>query len=131
MSTQPKILVVDDEPSLLGYIRTLLEVSSYSVETVASGAEAVQRLQCGSSPDVVLLDMVMPGMDGIHTLEHLRAIDPALKVVMLSCVSDTRKVAETIRLGAQDYLAKPFHKADLDAVLRQCLLWGISAEEPL
>ncbi len=130
MNTQPRILVVDDEPSLLGYIRTLLEVSSYSVETASSGTEALERVQRGFSPDVVLLDMLMPGMDGINTLEHLRAMDPAMKVVMLSCVSDTRKVAETIKLGALDYLAKPFQKADLDAVLRQCLHTGARAEEP-
>jgi len=68
MSTQPRILVVDDEPSLLGYIRTLLEVSSYSVETASSGVEAVNRVQRGLKPDLVLLDMLMPGMDGVGTL---------------------------------------------------------------
>jgi two-component system response regulator AtoC len=130
MSTPPRVLVVDDEPSLLGYIRTLLEVSAYSVETASSGTEAIHRLQHGSSPDVVLLDMLMPGMDGMATLTHIRTIDPALKVVMLSCVSDTRKVAETIRLGAQDYLAKPFQKADLDAVLKHCLQADLPPEEP-
>src|SRR5919108_920635 len=130
MSTQPRILVVDDEPSLLGYIRTLLEVSSYSVETASSGVEAVNRVQRGLKPDLVLLDMLMPGMDGIGTLEQLRAINPAMKIVMLSCVSDSRRVAETVRLGAHDYLTKPFQKTDLEAVLRQCLRNGASAEEP-
>jgi CheY-like chemotaxis protein len=130
MSTQPRILVVDDEPSLLGYIRTLLEVSSYSVETASSGVEAVNRVQRGLKPDLVLLDMLMPGMDGVGTLEQLRAINPAMKVVMLSCVSDSRKVAETIRLGATDYLTKPFQKNDLEAVLRQCLRSGVPADEP-
>ena len=128
MSTQPRILVVDDEPSLLGYIRTLLEVGSYAVETASSGSEAVERVQRGLAPDLVLLDMLMPGMDGVNTLEQLRTIDPQLKVVMLSCVSDTRKVAETIRLGAQDYLTKPFQKADLDSVLKQCLYTDSAAD---
>jgi two-component system, NtrC family, response regulator AtoC len=131
MSTQPRILVVDDEPSLLGYIRTLLEVSSYSVETASSGVEAVNRIQRGLKPDLVLLDMLMPGMDGIGTLEQLRAINPGMKIVMLSCVSDSRRVAETIRLGAQDYLTKPFQKADLDAVLGQCFRNGFASEEPV
>jgi two-component system, NtrC family, response regulator AtoC len=130
MSTQPRILVVDDEPSLLGYIRTLLEVSSYSVETANSGVEAVNRVQRGLKPDLVLLDMLMPGMDGLGTLEQLRAINPAMKIVMLSCVSDSRRVAETIRLGATDYLTKPFQKNDLEAVLRQCLRNGVPADEP-
>ncbi|MBZ5626361.1 MAG: sigma-54 dependent transcriptional regulator, partial [Acidobacteriia bacterium] len=113
--------MVDDEPSMLGYMRTLLEVDAHRVETARSGAEALQRLRRDPVPNVVLLDLLMPGLDGLRTLEQLRAINPGLKVVMLSCVSDTRKVVEAMRLGAQDYLTKPFNKAELDAVLRHCL----------
>ncbi|HSB74358.1 MAG TPA: sigma-54 dependent transcriptional regulator, partial [Terriglobales bacterium] len=58
---------------------------------------------------------------GLQTLEQLRHLHPSMKVVMLSCVSDTRKVVQAIRLGAQDYLTKPFQKAELDAVIKQCL----------
>jgi two-component system, NtrC family, response regulator AtoC len=115
------ILVVDDEPSMLRYLQTLLEVDSYRVSTAGSGEEAVVRVQQDPNPDVVLLDLLMPGLDGLQTLEQLRKIRPRLKVVMLSCVSDTRKVAQAIRLGAQDYLTKPFQKAELDAVLSHCL----------
>jgi len=115
------ILVVDDEPGMLRYLRTLLEVDSYEVSTAESGEEAVARVQQDPNPDVVLLDLLMPGLDGLQTLEQLRKIRPRLKVVMLSCVSDTRKVAQAIRLGAQDYLTKPFQKAELDAVLSHCL----------
>ncbi len=63
----------------------------------------------------------MPGIDGLQTLEQLRQMRPGVKVVMLSCVSDTRKVVQAMRLGAQDYLTKPFQKAELDAVIDQCL----------
>jgi two-component system response regulator AtoC len=63
----------------------------------------------------------MPGIDGLQTLEQLRQIQPSMKVIMLSCVSDTRKVVQAIRLGAQDYLTKPFQKGELDAVIKQCL----------
>jgi two-component system response regulator AtoC len=115
------ILVVDDEPSMLRYLQTLLEVDSYEVSTAGSGEEAVVRVQQDPNPDVVLLDLLMPGLDGLETLEQLHKIRPRLKVVMLSCVSDTRKVAQAIRLGAQDYLTKPFQKAELDAVLSHCL----------
>ena len=106
---------------MLKYLQTLLEVDSYRVSTAASGEEAVLRVQQEPNPDVVLLDLLMPGLDGLETLEQLRKIRPRLKVVMLSCVSDTRKVAQAIRLGAQDYLTKPFQKAELDAVLSHCL----------
>src|SRR5690242_13853306 len=106
---------------MLRYIRTLLEVDSYKVETASTGEEALDRVQKGLQPDLVLLDVLMPGIDGLQTLEQLRQMKPGVKVVMLSCVSDTRKVVQAIRLGAHDYLTKPFQKAELDAVIDQCL----------
>src|SRR3984893_6546981 len=121
MSETTNILLVDDEPGMLRYIRTLLEVDDYKVETASTGEEAVERVQKGMRPELVLLDLLMPGIDGLQTLEQLRKIQPNLKVVMLSCVSDTRKVVSAIRLGAQDYLTKPFEKAELDRVIDQCL----------
>jgi DNA-binding NtrC family response regulator len=106
---------------MLRYIRTLLEVEDYKVETASTGEEALERLQKGSRPDLVLCDLLMPGIDGLQTLEQIRQIQPGAKVVMLSCVGDTRKVVQAMRLGAYDYLTKPFQKAELDAVLNQCL----------
>ena len=120
MTANASILVVDDEPSMLGYMRTLLELDSYKVETASNGAEAVQRVHRDPQPNLVLLDLLMPGLDGLETLEKMREVRPGLRVVMLSCVSDTRKVVQAMRLGAQDYLTKPFNKAELDAVLRHC-----------
>src|SRR6202451_2180407 len=115
------ILLVDDEPGMLRYIKTLLEVDDYKVETASTGEEAVERVQKGLRPDLVLLDLLMPGIDGLETLEQLRKLQPGVKVVMLSCVSDTRKVVQAIRLGAHDYLTKPFQKSELDTVVDQCL----------
>src|SRR6266849_9879570 len=120
-SETPNILLVDDEPGMLRYIRTLLEVDDYKVETASTGEEAVDRVQKGLQPDLVLLDLLMPGIDGLQTLEQLRQLQPSVKVVMLSCVNDTRKVVQAMRLGAHDYLTKPFEKAALDAVVDQCL----------
>ena len=121
MKAAANVLLVDDEPGMLRYIRTLLEVDNYKVETASTGEEALERVQKGFRPELVLLDLLMPGIDGLQTLEQLRQLHPAAKVVMLSCVSDTRKVVQAIRLGAQDYLTKPFQKAELDAVIDQCL----------
>ena len=129
MSDTAQILLVDDEPGMLRYIRTLLEVDDHKVETASTGEEALERVQKGLRPDLVLLDLLMPGIDGLQTLEQLRQTQPGVKVVMLSCVSDTRKVVQAIRLGAQDYLTKPFQKADLDALLDQCLA-GRDTEHP-
>src|SRR6266852_5642637 len=121
MTEAVNILLVDDEPGMLRYIRTLLEVDDYKVETASTGEEALQRVEKGLRPDLVLLDLLMPGIDGLQTLEQLRQLVPGMKVVMLSCVSDTRKVVQAIRLGAHDYLTKPFQKAELDTVIGQCL----------
>jgi two-component system, NtrC family, response regulator AtoC len=121
MSEPANILLVDDEPGMQRYIRTLLEVDNYKVETASTGEEALEMLQKGLRPDLVLLDLLMPGIDGLQTLEELRKLQPALKVVMLSCVSDTRKVVQAIRLGAHDYLTKPFQKAELNRLIDQCL----------
>jgi two-component system response regulator AtoC len=121
MTDKAHILLVDDEPGMLRYIRTLLEVEDYKVETASTGEEAVERVQKGSRPDLVLCDLLMPGIDGLQTLEQIRHLQPGAKVVMLSCVGDTRKVVQAMRLGAYDYLTKPFQKAELDAVLNQCL----------
>ncbi len=114
------ILVVDDEPSMLRYLQTVLELDSYRVSTASNGIEAVEKVQ-RDGPDLVLLDMVMPGADGLETLQRIRETRPTTKVVMLSCVRDTRKVAQAMRLGAQDYLSKPVQKEEMDEVLRFCL----------
>ncbi len=121
MSETANILLVDDEPGMLRYIRTLLEVDAHKVQTASTGEEAVEHVQKGLSPDLVLLDLLMPGIDGLQTLEKLRKLKPGLKVVMLSCVNDTRKVVQAMRLGAVDYLTKPFQKAELDAVISMCV----------
>jgi two-component system, NtrC family, response regulator AtoC len=117
MKQTAKILLVDDEPGMLRYIKTLLEVDDYKVETATTGEEAVQKVEKGLEPDLVLLDVLMPGIDGLQTLEQLRQKQPGVKVVMLSCVADTRKVVQAMKLGAQDYLTKPFQKAELDSVI--------------
>src|SRR5216684_1616342 len=124
MSEAAKILLVDDEPGMLRYIRTLLEVDDYKVETATTGEESLQLVEKGLEPDLILLDVLMPGIDGLETLERLRQMKPGAKVVMLSCVNDTRKVVQAMRLGAQDYLTKPFQKAELDAVIDLCLDQG-------
>jgi len=121
MTERAKILLVDDEPGMLRYIKTLLEVDDHVVQTASTGEEALDLVQKGLQPSLVLLDLVMPGIDGLETLEGLRKLQPNMRVVMLSCVNDTKKVVQAIRLGATDYITKPFQKAELDTVIDQCL----------
>ena len=117
----PNILLVDDEPSVLRYTKTLLEIENYSVETASSGEEAIQRINRGPAPNLIVLDLVMPGMDGLETLENCKKVNPQQKVVMMSCVSDTNKVVQAIKLGASDYLTKPFQPPQLKGAIRRAL----------
>lgn len=121
MRPNATILIVDDEPSMLRYTKTLLEVDNYSVETAGSGFEAIKRVQEGLKPNLILLDMAMPSMNGLQTIEECKRIRPEQKIVVLSCVSDTSTVVQAIKLGALDYVTKPFYKSELDAVLKRCL----------
>ena len=124
---RPSILVVDDEPDMLTYTRTLLESSNYSVETASSGEEALKKMQC-AVPDLVLLDMQMPRMNGLQTIRACKKLIPGQRIVMMSCGTETSNVVQAIRLGAFDYMMKPIFKAELDEVVSRCLSSGNSGE---
>jgi len=109
------------EPKILSYLRIMLEVQSYAVETATSGHDALLRFQSGYRPDLVLLDVNMPGMDGLETLAKLRTVDSAVKIVMLSCVTEPESVVRAMKLGAHDYVAKTGSGERLDAVLARVL----------
>ena len=115
MADKEKILVVDDEPSIRKYLQTLLEVDGFAVEAVPSGKDALQKIGAGERPDFIILDVLMPEIDGLETLRQLMQIDRTLNVIMLSCSNEVTTVVEAIRLGALDYLTKPFEKPELDA----------------
>src|SRR5579864_5803813 len=117
MAEKEKILVVDDEPSIRKYLQTLLEVDGFDVETVSSGREAIKQISGGVHPDFVILDVLMPEMNGIDTLKELMQLDRSLNVIMLSCSNEVGTVVEAIRIGAHDYLTKPFEKTELDAAM--------------
>jgi two-component system, NtrC family, response regulator AtoC len=117
MAVKERILVVDDEPSIRKYLQTLLEVDGFEVETVSSGKEAITRVSKGERPDFIILDVLMPEMGGLETLQELMQMDRSLNVLMLSCSNEVGTVVEAIRLGAHDYLTKPFEKTELDAAM--------------
>src|SRR6202011_497746 len=112
-----KVLVVDDEPSIRKYLQTLLEVDGFEVETLNSGKEAIDKVSRGERPDFIILDVLMPEMNGLDTLRELLQMDRSLNVIMLSCSNEVGTVVEAIRLGAHDYLTKPFEKSELDAAM--------------
>src|SRR6184192_4199188 len=126
--TAPTILLVDDEPSMLRYTKTVLEVNNYKVETAATGEEALERMNRGAAPNLILLHLAMPGMDGLEVLETCKKMRPEQKVVMLSCVNDTNKVVQAIKLGASDYVTKPFLPPQLQGVIRRALDFKSNAD---
>lgn len=115
------ILLVDSEPSELLYTKTVLETDNYRVETASSGEEALEKVMRGPAPTLIILDVLMSGMDGLQTLETCKKLRPQQKVVMVSGVNDTCKVVQAIKLGASDYLTKPFQPPQLHGTIRRVL----------
>lgn len=114
-----RALLVDDSPYILRTLAALLAARDCEVVGQAgNGLEAV-RLYRELSPDFVTLDLVMPQMGGMQTLQLLKRIDPAAKVIIVSSMTDQSKIVECIRLGALHYVLKPFDEEAVDAMLRK------------
>lgn len=102
-----RILIVDDEQSVREVLSEYFTEQGYAVETASDGEEALAHVQ-RSTPDLVLLDVRMPGIDGVETLRRLRGIAPNVAVIMVTANEDVALARDTLKLGALDYVAKPF-----------------------
>ena len=118
---KPELLVVDDDQTIRQYLTHFLSSAGYNVECVASGSDAIARLSSGRSPDLILLDVMMPGMDGLEVLSHIKRLKPALPIVILSGVGQVKTVVEAIKLGATDYLSKPFEDQELELAIENAI----------
>ncbi len=105
-----KILVVDDERMIRWSIQQAMAKDGHAVAAVETGEEAVAQAS-DEMPDLVFLDITLPGIDGIEVLRRLKAVDPSVAVVMVTATEDVKTAVEAMRLGASDYINKPF---DLD-----------------
>jgi two-component system response regulator AtoC len=121
MSEPTSILVVDDEEGIRNYLKTLLKLKGYEVSTVASGSEAIEYFNANPPPSLILMDILMPEVDGLETLKRLRKSEKELPVIMLSCIGETRTIVEAMRSGATDYLNKPFEEAELEIAILKAL----------
>ncbi len=119
MSRGARILVVDDEPQLLRSLRTTLAAHGYDVQTASSGEEAL-GLVAARAPDLVVLDLVLPGLSGIEVCHRLRARS-SLPILVLSARGDERDKVLALDVGADDYLTKPFGVNELLARIRAAL----------
>ena len=116
-----RVLVVDDAEGIRSYLASLLAVRGYQVDTAEDGRRALALLEGGIAPDVILMDVMMPGMDGIEALRRIRELHPRLPVVILSVVGRASTIVQAMQAGAADYLNKPFEEEELEATLRQVL----------
>jgi DNA-binding NtrC family response regulator len=121
MNQPTSILVVDDEDGIRNYLKTLLKLKGYEVSTLASGSEAIEFFTRNPPPALILLDILMPDIDGLETLKRLRKIEKELPIIMLSCIGETRTIVEAMRSGATDYLNKPFEEAELEIAILKAL----------
>lgn len=122
METHPKILLVDDETELLDSLEPLLRRNGFQVLSARDGADALRKVE-SFEPDLIILDIIMPGMDGREVLRQLRKQGNWVHILMLTQVTGADERAAALNEGADDYLDKPFSTAELvariKAVLRQ------------
>ena len=111
MNQRPKVLIVDDELFNIDYLQQELEECNYDLITASNGKEALERIR-NEQPDLVLLDLMMPVMDGFAVLRQVKA-DPDLRevpIIIISAANNSRSVVKGIKLGAEDYITKPINE---------------------
>jgi two-component system, OmpR family, response regulator CpxR len=109
-----KVLLIDDEPQFVEVLAERLEARGFAVQTALTGDEGLAKLQ-EQEADVVILDVQMPGMDGVETLREIKRIKPLVEVIMLTGHATIESGIQGLKLGAYDYLMKPTDTEDLVA----------------
>ena len=116
-----KVLVVDDERAVRESLRRALELEGYEIELAADGREALERLEAEAQPDAVILDVLMPGVDGLEVCRRLRRSGSRLPVLMLTARDAVENRVAGLDAGADDYVTKPFALEELLARIRALL----------
>jgi len=115
-----RLLVVDDDPSVREALALLLDLNGFDVATAVDGREAMRALMT-DSPDAIILDVLMPGLDGLEVCRRMRAVGDRTPVLMLTARAEVSDRVAGLEAGADDYLAKPFAHEELIARLRALL----------
>ena len=115
------ILVVDDDSSVRSYLSAFLTSCGYDVECAESGDQAVARVTSGLVPSLIMLDIVMPGITGIEVLERIKKTNSSTPVIILSAVGQTKTVVDAMKMGAADFLVKPFEEQELELAIENVL----------
>lgn len=122
MDPGAKVLVVDDEPNVLRSLAQYLTIEDFTVETASNGMEALEKVE-SFSPELILLDVMMPGMDGFEVLDKVKA-NPAhahTPIIMLTAKDQSADVLKGYQSGATSYLVKPFNLDELVETINQVL----------
>ena len=119
-STPLRVLIVDDEPPIRRFLRTSLSAQGYDIVEAEDGAKALEGVR-RSSPDVLVLDLGLPGLDGLEVIRRLRGSGASLPIIVLSSRVDEAGKVEALDLGADDYVTKPFGVDELLARIRAAL----------
>lgn len=114
-----KVLIVDDNVMTRNLIKDLLTEMGHQVVGEAENGDDAVKAYAAQRPELVLMDLIMPGKNGLETLQELRALDPAAKVVMVTAVQQDLLCQQLLDKGAAGVLHKPFMYAELEAVLKQ------------
>lgn len=130
METKPKILLVDDETAITANLAPFLERAGFSVAIAIDGEEALQQ-ESTFSPDLIILDVMMPKLDGREVLRRLRRSDNWTPVILLTQVGDSAERAMALQEGADDYLNKPFDPHELVARMHAVLRRARPGQPPL
>src|SRR5216117_2116234 len=130
MSRPRRILIVDDDTSIVGLLQQFFESTGYHVEFDLHGGDALTLIQ-HDPPDVVLLDIAMPGLDGVQVLQRILALEAAPPVIIVTGHEDGALAARTRAMGAVDYITKPFALARIGQAVNAALTSGSTAtDEP-
>jgi len=116
-----KILVVDDDDSIRGYVARLLSMSGFDAVTAANGRDALSQIKANPDISLVLLDILMPEMDGLETLSEIKKVAKDMPVIMLSALGQTNIIVKAMKSGASDYLVKPFEEEELELAIAKSI----------
>jgi two-component system, chemotaxis family, chemotaxis protein CheY len=115
------VLIVDDLAFIKIVLRDIVEKAGFRVVGEASNGEQAISMYQDTRPDVVLMDITMPGMDGITALKKIREIDPEARVIICSALGQQRLIVQAIQLGAKDFIVKPFQPQRVIGALKKAL----------
>lgn len=115
-----KILIVDDDPQICETLAEILSDEGFEVEYVLSGEEALQRID-SRYYDVVITDLLLPKIDGMEILTHVKRVKPKMQVIMITAFATIENAVEAMKRGANDYIAKPFKINEIQSAIKRVL----------